>query len=60
MKDDVLTEVLVLGLEVLINHISLNGKYKMGYYVGSFDGMTYGKKNGGFVSKIILKKRMYA
>ena len=27
MKDDVLTEVLVLGLEVLINHISLNGKY---------------------------------
>ena len=52
MKDDVLTEVLVLGLEVLINHIRLNGKYKMGYYVGSFDGMTYGKKTVGSFPKL--------
>ena len=35
--------VLVLELEVIMNHIGINDKDMMGSSVGSFDGMTYGK-----------------
>ena len=36
--------VLVLGLEVLINHIGIDDEDTLGSSVVSFDGMTYGKK----------------
>ena len=42
--------VLVLGLEVLMNHIGLDGEDMLGSSVGSFDGMTYEKKCG-FISR---------
>ena len=32
--------VLVMGLEVLTKHIGLDNEDKLGYDVGSFDGMT--------------------
>ena len=39
--------VLVLGLEVPMNHIGINDEDTMGSSVGSFDGMTYEKKHVG-------------
>ena len=38
--------VLVLELEVIMNHIGINDKDMMGSSVGSFDGMTYEKTCG--------------
>ena len=43
MKDEMLTEVLIMGLEVLMNHIGLDDEDTMGSSVGPFDGMIYGK-----------------
>ena len=43
MTDEVLMVVLVLVLEVLINHIGLNDEDILGSYVGSFDGTNYEK-----------------
>ena len=40
---------LFMGLEVLMNHIGLDDEYTLGSYVGSFDGMTYGKKPVGLL-----------
>ena len=34
--------VMVLGLEVLTNHIGIDYEGTMGSSIGSFDGMTYG------------------
>ena len=42
--------VLVLVLEVLMNHVGLDDKDTMGSSVESFDGMTYGK-TCGFIAK---------
>ena len=42
MEDEILMVVLVLGLEVLMNHIGLKDENTMGSSVGYFDGMTYG------------------
>ena len=39
----VLIVVVVLGLEVLMNHIGLDEGYTLGSSVGYFDGITYGK-----------------
>ena len=35
--------VVVLGLELLMNHIGIDEEDTMGSYVGYFDGITYGK-----------------
>ena len=43
VQDDVLMVVLVLGLEVPMNHIGIDVEYMLGSSVGSFDGMTYEK-----------------
>ena len=43
MTDKVLMAVLVLGLEVIINHIGIDEEDTMGSSVGSFDGTTNGK-----------------
>ena len=40
----VLMVVMVLGLEVLMSHIDIEKEDTLGYYVGSFDGITYEKK----------------
>ena len=52
--------VLVLGLEVMINHIGINDKDTMGSSVGSFDGTTHGKITVGSLLENILKKRTYS
>ena len=43
VKGELLVVVLVLGLEILMNHIGLNDEDTMGCSFGSFDGMTYEK-----------------
>ena len=43
VKGELLVVVLVLGLEILMNHIGLNGEDTMSCSFGSFDGMTYEK-----------------
>ena len=43
MTDEVLMVVLVLGLEVIINHIGIDEEDTMGSSVGSFDCTTNGK-----------------
>ena len=43
MTDEVLVVVLVLGLEVIINHIGIDEEDTMGSSVGSFDCTTNGK-----------------
>ena len=35
--------VLVLGLEVLMNHVEIDEENALGYSVGSFDGINYVK-----------------
>ena len=47
MNDEVLTVVLVLVFEVIMNHIGLDDEYTIGFSVQSFDGMTYGGKPVG-------------
>ena len=56
MTDKVLMAVLVLGLEVIINHIGINEENNMGSSVGSFDGTTNGKIPVDSLSENILKK----
>ena len=48
--------VLVLGLEVLMNHIGLDGEDMLGSSVGSFDGMN-DEKNGRFISRKYLEQK---
>ena len=48
--------VLVLGLEVPLNHIGINDEYTLGSSFGSFDGMTY-RKTCRFIARIVLKRR---
>ena len=48
--------VMVMGLEVLINHIGIHDEDIMGSYVGSFDGITYGKKLWVHFQKIFWRK----
>ena len=60
MNYDMLKAVLIFRLEVLMNHIGLNEEDTQGYYVGSFDGMTYGEKNLVSFLDNILKKSMDA
>ena len=57
MTDEVLMVVLVLGLEVIINHIGIDEEDMMGSSVGSFDGTTNGKIPVGSLPENILKKR---
>ena len=52
-----MTVVLVLGLELLMNHIGIDDQDTMGSSVGSFDGMNYAKKPVGSLTENILKKR---
>ena len=49
--------VLVMGLEVLTKHIGLDNEDKLGYDVGSFDGMT-NEKSVGPLPENLLKKRI--
>ena len=51
--------VLVLGLEVLMNHIGLYDEDNMCSSIGSFDGMTY-KKHVGSLPENIVNKRLDA
>ena len=60
MNYDMLKAVLIFRLEVLMNRIGLNEEDTQGSYVGSFDGMTYGKKNLVSFLDNILKKSMDA
>ena len=48
--------VLVLGLEVPMNHIGIDDEYMLGSSVGSFDGMTYGK-TCGFIARKYLEEK---
>ena len=57
MTDNVLMAVLVLGLEVIINHIGIDEEDMIGSSVGSFDGTTNGKIPVGSLPENILKKR---
>ena len=57
VNDDVLMVVLVLGLEVLTNQIGLDEEDTLGYSVGSFDGLTYGKNLWLHFQKTFLRKR---
>ena len=57
MTDEVLVVVLVLGLEVIINHIGINEEDTMGSSVGSFDGTTHRKIPVVSLPENILKKR---
>ena len=57
MRDEVLMVVLVLGLEVIINHIGIDEEDKMGSSVGSFDGTTNGKIPVGSLPENILERR---
>ena len=43
---------MVLGLEVLMNNIGIDEEDMLGSSVGSFDGVTYGRKPLGFVLEI--------
>ena len=52
MTYEVLMVVLVLVLEVLMNHVGLDDEDTMGSSVGSFDNMTYGKKLRVYFQKI--------
>ena len=47
--------VMVMGLEVLMNHIGIHDEDIMGSYVGSFDGITYFKKGGSFMENLLNK-----
>ena len=49
LKDEVLMVMLVLKLEVLMNHIGLDDEDTLGSSVESFDGMTYKKKTCEFI-----------
>ena len=55
MADEVLMVVMVLGSEVPIKHIGINGEDPLGSSLGSFDGMTYDKKTVGSLPENILK-----
>ena len=48
--------VMVLGLEVLTNHIGIDYEGTMGSSIGSFDGMTYGGGTCGFIARKSLQK----
>ena len=52
--------VVVLGLEVLMNHIRIYEDDMLGYYVGFCDVITYGGKHVCSFSGNIMKKRMHA
>ena len=54
---EVLMLMIVLGLEVIMNHIRLDDEDNLGSSVGSFDGMTYGEKPVGSPLETLLKKR---
>ena len=56
MKDDVLILVLVLGLEVLMNHIGIYDEGNLGSSVGSFYCMTYEKTYGFIAIKYFEEK----
>ena len=57
MTDEVLMAVLILGLELIINHIGIYEEDTMGSSVGSFDGTTNGKIPVGSLPENILKKK---
>ena len=50
----VLMVVLVLGLEVLTNHIGIDEEDTLGYSVGSYDGITY-EKSSWFIAEKYLE-----
>ena len=52
-----MTVVLVLGLEVIMNHIGLDEEYNLGSSVGSYDGITHGGKPVGSLLENLLSKR---
>ena len=52
----VLMVVLVLGLEVLMNHIGLDEEDTVGSSVGSSDGINYEKKPVGLFLENLLGK----
>ena len=56
MKGEVFMVGMFLGLEVLMNHIGINDEYILGYSVGSFDGITYGKIYGFICRKYFEEK----
>ena len=56
VKNEVLMVVLVLGLEVLMNHIGIYDEDTMGSSVGSFDGMTYEKNLWVHCKKFLWRK----
>ena len=60
VPDEVLMVVLVVGLEVIINHIGINDEDMMGSSVGYFDGTTHGKIPVGSWPENILKKKTYS
>ena len=57
VTEEVLMVVLVMRLEVIINHIGNDDKYNMVSSDGSFDGTTHGKIPVGSLPENILKKR---
>ena len=48
--------VLVLVLEVLMNHIGINVEDMMGFSVGTFDSMTH-EKNCGLIARKYLGEK---
>ena len=56
MTDEVLMALLILGLEVIINHIGIYEEDTMGSSVGSFDGTTNGKISVGSLTEFFLIK----
>ena len=56
VKGELLVVVLVLGLEILMNHIGLNDEDTMGCSFGSFDGMTYEKPREFIARKYFEEK----
>ena len=57
VKHEVMMVIMVLVLEVLMNHIGIDDEDTLGYSVGSVDGMTYEKKSVGSFPENILKRR---
>ena len=51
--------VLVLGLEVRMNHIGIDYKDTLGSSTGSFDGMNYGKNLLVNLQKYIEQKSIF-
>ena len=47
VKHEVMMVIMVLVLEVLMNHIGIDDEDTLGYSVGSFNGTTYEKKPVG-------------